>query len=60
MGILVNTSYVALGLCPRDNIKPLCNITGVYQLPMYQLLHTLAAIDTVGLGVLVLQAVQYQ
>ena len=29
---------VALGLCPRDNINPLCNITCVYQLPMYQLL----------------------
>ena len=38
MDILVNISYVALGLCPRDNIKPLCNITCVYQLPMYQLL----------------------
>ena len=29
---------VALGLCPRDNIKSLCNITCVHQLPMYQLL----------------------
>ena len=29
---------VALGLRLRDNIKPLCNITCVYQLPMYQLL----------------------
>ena len=33
---------VALRLCPHDNIKPLCNITCVYQLPMYQqLLYTI-------------------
>ena len=30
---------VALGLHPRDNIKPLCNIACVHQLPMYQLLY---------------------
>ena len=35
---------VALGLCPRDNINPLCNISCVYQLPMYQLLRTSDAI----------------
>ena len=40
----VKTSYVALGLDvtlglrPRGNIQPLCNITDVNLLPMHQLL----------------------